>query len=257
MSLAGKVAIVSGSSSGIGAAVVQELSRRGATVAINYPFPSERDNAESVLKTLAPDTKAIIVEADLSSYEGPKILAQTVADAFSKIDILVNNAGVVLPAEVDDPDDSVIANVWDQTVNLNGRGVLLLTREVLKYLSPQNSRIVNIASGISRAPAPKQTIYAGSKGMVEAFTRCWARELPRKYGCTVNAVAPGPVGTQALYSAPQAVIDDLKPVIENTPVASRLAKPEEIAWTVAMLCEEEAGWLNGTYIPVAGGIVLG
>jgi NAD(P)-dependent dehydrogenase (short-subunit alcohol dehydrogenase family) len=103
---------------------------------------------------------------------------------------------------------------------------------------------------------PEMTMYAGSKGMVETFTRVWARELPRKYGCTVNAVAPGPVGTEGLYASPQEVQDALKPTLEITPVAPRLGKPEEVAWMVATLCEGEAAWINGAFVPVTGGSTL-
>ncbi|KAM6506722.1 hypothetical protein FSOLCH5_013697 [Fusarium solani] len=256
MSLKGKVAIVSGSSAGIGAAIAKELSRRGATVAINYPFPGEKANADAVLQSLGPEATGIAVEADLSTYEGPKLLAKTVAEAFGKIDILVNNAGVVITSELDEPDDKVIERIWDSTVNLNGRGTFLLTRASLPYLSRENSRIINIASGISRAAGPKQSIYAGSKGMVESFTRCWAKDLPRKYGCTVNAVAPGPIETESLLATPQEVRDDLIPVIQNTPVAKRLGKPEEVAYTVAVLCEDQASWINGAWVPVTGGFLL-
>lgn len=255
MSLARKVAVVSGASAGIGAAIARELSKRGATVAINYPWPSEKGNAEKVLRSLGPQATAITVEADLSTYEGPKVLAKTVADKFGHIDILVNNAGVVLPVDIGTDTDEEVEKVWDSTMNLNGRGVFLLTRAVLKHLRPENSRIINIASAISHSTQPKQDIYGGSKGMVEAFTRFWAKELPRKYGCTVNAVAPGPVETEALLAARQDILDDIGPILAMTPVASRLAKPEEIAWTVAMLCDEGAGWINGAWIPVTGGIV--
>ncbi|KAM6529351.1 Hypothetical protein NCS54_00888200 [Fusarium falciforme] len=256
MSLQGKVAIVSGSSAGIGAAIAKELSGRGATVAINYPFPSEKANADAVLQSFGPEATAIAVEADLSTFEGPKLLVKAVTEAFGKIDILVNNAGVVITSELDEPDDKVISEIWDKTINLNGRGVLLLTRACLPYLRGQNSRIINIASGISRAAGPKQSIYAGSKGIVESFTRCWAKDLPPKYGCTVNAVAPGPIGTESLLSTPQEVQDDLIPVIQNTPVAKRLGKPEEVAYTVAVLCEDKASWINGAWIPVTGGFLL-
>ncbi|UPL02984.1 hypothetical protein LCI18_013918 [Fusarium solani-melongenae] len=239
MSLQGKVAIVSGSSAGIGAAIAKELSGRGATVAINYPFPSEKANADAVLQSFGPEATAITVEADLSTFEGPKLLVKAVTEAFGKIDILVNNAGVVITSELDEPDDKVISKIWDKTINLNGRGVLLLTR-----------------AGISRAAGPKQSIYAGSKGIVESFTRCWAKDLPPKYGCTVNAVAPGPIETESLLSTPQEVQDDLIPVIQNTPVAKRLGKPEEVAYTVAVLCEDKASWINGAWIPVTGGFLL-
>ncbi|KIX08711.1 uncharacterized protein Z518_03368 [Rhinocladiella mackenziei CBS 650.93] len=255
-SLAGKVAIVSGSSSGIGAATARELSKRGASVVINYPFPSERPRAEKVLHGLPGQSKSILVEADLSTLTGPQVLASAAAAEFGRIDILVNNAGISAHSIIDGPDDGEIAKIWDTVVNVNGRGTMLLTRATLKHLSRRHSRIINICSTTSRNPDPDMTIYAGSKGMIESFTRCWARDLPRKYGCTVNAVAPGPVATEAMLAAPADFLQMVAKNNESVPVASRMAKPEEIAWAVATLCEEGAGWLNGLYVPVAGGGTL-
>lgn len=256
-SLTGKVAVVSGSSSGIGAAVARELSQRGAHVAINYPFPSEKANAEAVLNSLSSkSTTSIIVEADLSTESGPQHLADTVARHFGKIDILVNNAGLGLFCSLDEPDDKKILEIWDRVTSLNVRGAMLLTRAVLTHLSPKNARIVNICSSTSRNPEHNMTIYAGSKGMIESFTRAWARELPRKYGCTVNAVAPGPVATPQMLTGPAAILESVTSQFNTVPVAPRMANPEEIAWTVASLCEEGASWLNGLYIPVTGGQTL-
>ncbi|PGG95203.1 hypothetical protein AJ79_10195 [Helicocarpus griseus UAMH5409] len=255
-SLAGKVALVSGSSAGIGKAVVQKLSQRGASVVINYPYPREEPRARSVLESLGPHASAIIVEANLSTTDGPRILAETTANTFGKIDILVNNAGIMIPTYTDEPDDAKVEQAFEKVVNLNGRGTFLLTRAVLKYLTKGNSRIVNIASCVSRNPGADSSVYAGSKGMVEAFTRTWTRELSSKYGCTVNAIAPGPVSTETFCAAPASVQEQLRPMIEQTPSAPRAATPQEVAWTVAMLCEEEANWINGVYIPVAGGSTL-
>lgn len=223
---------------------------------INYPFPSEKRRAEKILNSLPGTSESIIVEADLSTLKGPKTLAAVAAMKFGHIDILVNNAGINAHSILDSPDDDEFAQIWDKVVNVNGRGTLLLTRATLEYLSARNSRIINICSTTSRDPDPDMSIYAGSKGMIESFTRCWARDLPRKYGCTVNAVAPGPVATEAMLSTPADFQGLVRKRMEATPVADRMAKPEEIAWTVAMLCEEGAGWLNGLYVPVAGGGTL-
>ncbi|KAF4467247.1 hypothetical protein FALBO_5879 [Fusarium albosuccineum] len=251
--LAGKVALISGSSAGLGAAIARELFSRGASVVINYPNPSEKANADKVLESLGVPSRAVSVEADLSTPEGPRILADAAAEVFGKIDILVNSAGINRPTFLDDPDDAKVEKTWHDIVHLNGRGVFFLTREVLKHLSRENSRIINIGSSVSRTPGPESSIYAGTKGLVEVYTHCWASELPRKYGRTVNAVAPGPVGTDAFYAAPGFVREALQPMVDATPVASRVGTPEEIAWVVATLAEEKAGWINGAYIPVSGG----
>ncbi|EEU33576.1 uncharacterized protein NECHADRAFT_56470 [Fusarium vanettenii 77-13-4] len=251
--LAGKVALISGSSAGLGAAIARELFSRGASVVINYPNQSEKANADNVLKSLGEPSRAVAVEADLSTPEGPRVLADAAAKAFGKMDILVNSAGINRPTFLDDPDDAKVEKTWHDIVYLNARGVFFLTRAVLKHLSHENSRIINIGSSVSRTPGPESSIYAGTKGLVEVYTQCWASELPRKYGCTVNAVAPGPVGTDAFLAAPSAVREALQPMIDATPVAARVGTPEEIAWVVATLAEEKAGWINGAYIPVSGG----
>lgn len=252
--LTDKVAIVSGSSMGIGAGVARALSNKGAFVVINYPNEQEQPNALKVQESLP--NKSIIVQADLASLEGTQHLAAATVAEFGKIDILVNNAGVATPLPFDHPDDAEFDRAWDRVMNLNGKGTAQLTRAVLRHLSPSNSRIINIGSGVSRNPDPGQSIYAGSKGMIESLTRCWARELPRKYGCTVNLVAPGPVATEGFLAAPAFVHEALKPMIDSTPMASRPASTEEVAWAVAMLCEDEAGWINGVYLPVTGGSTL-
>lgn len=258
--LDGKVALVSGSSSGIGAAIARQLASRGAAVIINYPHPSEEACARAVLNSL-PETcpsrgKSIMVEADLSTLEGPKKLSAAASAAFGSVDILVNNAGRSATINLAEASDDDFHEAWQEMVSLNCRGTLLLTRAVLPFLSGAGSRIVNVGSSTSRDPDPDMSIYAGTKGMVESFTRCWARDLPRKYGCTVNTVAPGPVATEGLLNAPPGFLDGLWAKSESVPAGPRFARPEEVAWVVAELCDEKAAWLNGLYIPVTGGSTL-
>lgn len=251
--LAGKVALISGSSLGIGAAIARELYRNGASVAINYPDPSDKANADKVLQGFDNPHRAIAIEADLSTLEGPRALAEAAAKAFGKIDILVNSAGINRQVLLDDPDDAKVEAAWHDTANLNGRGVFLLTRAVLKHLSREHSRIINIGSTATQAPSPAGSAYGGSKAMMHYYTQCWAAELAPKYGCTVNAVAPGPVGTETFYATPSFILEALQPVIDSTPAGKRVGKPDEVAWLVARLCQEEAGWINGAYIPINGG----
>lgn len=254
--LKGKVAIVSGASSGIGAAIARELSSQGAHVVINYPFPSEQSRANKVLESLEGKAKSIAVEADISTTTGPIELVERTVREFGHIDIVVNNAGISSLIELDAADEAAFLQTWNAVVNTNARGTLLLTRAALKHLSKTNSRIVNICSAASRNPEPHMSIYSGSKGMIESFTRTWARELPRKYGCTVNAVAPGPVSTEAVEAAPPEIQKMLHDSTLFTPTGPRMAKPYEIAYVVAMLCHEKASWVNGAYIPVSGGMTL-
>jgi NAD(P)-dependent dehydrogenase (short-subunit alcohol dehydrogenase family) len=183
--LQGKVAVVTGSSSGIGAAIARELASRGASVVINYPYVSLEQQGESILEIL--DTPGISVQADLSTVEGPKQLIDTTVKKYGRIDILINNASVAIfkPLEL------AILDEWDRVVKLNGRGYLLTTQSALPHLS-NPSRIINITSSDCRFPSPTHSQYTGTKGMQDAFTKVWAKELPPKYGCTVNSVIPGP-----------------------------------------------------------------
>jgi NAD(P)-dependent dehydrogenase (short-subunit alcohol dehydrogenase family) len=165
--LTGKVAIVSGSSSGIGAAIVRELSARGAFTVVNYPFSKLQVEAQILVSSLP--SPAIVVEADMSSVSAPEKLVNAAVSQWGKIDIIVNCAGLAInkPFEEQNLDD------WDLLVNVNGRGTFLLTQACLPHLTKGSGRIVNIVSISARGPPPNQTIYAGTKGMCDSFTKCW------------------------------------------------------------------------------------
>lgn len=248
--LEGRVAVVSGSSSGIGKAIAVELASRGAHVAINYPFPSLQSEADAVVASLP--TKSIAVCADMGTTDGPSKLVQGAVQAFGKVDFVVNNAALA----VNKPFEEQTLEDWDRLVNINGRGTFLLTQAALPFMSQPGGRIVNICSASSRGPPPMQTIYAGTKGMVDSFTKCWAKELPRKYGCTVNAVSPGPTRTEGFASAGEEVMKILQPTIDAIPVASRMGEASEIAYAVAFLCEERARWINGVHLHANGGLIV-
>ena len=246
--LEGKVAVISGSSSGIGKAIAVELSSRGAKVAINYPYDMLQSEAEAVVKSLP--SASIAVCADMGTTTGPSKLVQETTRAFGKIDIVINNAALA----VNKPFEDQTMGDWDKLVNINGRGTFLLTQSALPHLTTPGGRIVNICSASSRGPPPMQTIYAGTKGMVDSFTRCWAKELPRKYGCTVNAVSPGPTRTEGFSAAGEEVMKILQPTIDAIPVAARMGESSEIAFAVAFLCEERARWINGVHLHANGGL---
>ncbi|PVH83857.1 3-oxoacyl-reductase [Cadophora sp. DSE1049] len=251
--MVGKVALVTGSSAGIGAAAAIELSRRGANLAIHYRSEKEKKAALATQARLSPSTKSIIVETDLSTLEGPAMLVNAVVTEFGHIDYLVNNAAAFAPAVT-----LVDINVKDLEIAfaVNSRAVLLVTQEALKHFSKKDCRIVNITSTNAMDPVFGTTVYAGTKAMVDSFTRSWAKELPRDYGCTVNSVAPGPIATENLLAAPAKFLDKAQKDASATPVAPRLGKPEELGWTIATLCEPQASWLNGLRINCNGGLTL-
>lgn len=245
-----KIAVVSGSSSGIGAEIGRELAFRGANVVLNYPFPGLREEAEKLAASLP--TKSIAVEADISTIEGPRNLVDAAVKEFGRIDILVNNAALA----VNKPFEEQTLDDWDLLVNLNGRGTFLLTQNTLSHLPKHGGRIVNIVSISSREAPPMQTIYAGSKGMVDSFTKVWAKELPPKYGVTVNAVSPGPTMTEGFAQAGEEFMAKVQLVIDKTPVGARLGRTQEIAFAVGFLCEPRASWVNGTHLMANGGIYI-
>lgn len=249
--LAGKVAIVTGANTGIGAAVAQELSSRGASIVLNYPFASLTSEAEAVVASLPTASNSIAVEADLSTETGPqKLIDAAVARYNNPIHILVNNAGLA----VNKPLSEQTLEDWNLLVNLNSRAVFLLVQALLPHLPSTDGRIVNICSISARAAPPLQTIYAGTKGMVDSMTRVWAKELPPKYGCTVNAVSPGPTMTAGFAAAGDDFMKAMKPVMDSTPVGARMARPEEIAFAVGFLCEPRASWINGLHLNASGGL---
>lgn len=167
--LAGKVAIVSGSSSGIGAAIIRELSSRGANAVINYPFPDLQAEADAVIASLQSPSSAISVEADMSQVDSAQKLVDAAVTEWGRLDIIVNCVALA----VNKPLEEQTLEDWDLLVNINGRGTFLLTKAALPHLTKGSGRIVNIASISARGPPPNQTIYAGTKGMVDSFTKCW------------------------------------------------------------------------------------
>lgn len=260
--LTDKVAIVTGSNTGIGAAIARELASRGASIVITYPFASLLSEAEQVVSSLPTASTSIAVQADLGTETGPQSLVDAAVAKYGRVDILVNNAALAVNKQFAEQtlDD------WDTLVNLNGRGVFLLTQAVLPHLpkpddkgapsSPAGGRIVNICSISARAAPAMQTIYAGTKGMVDSFTRVWAKELPPRHGCTVNAVSPGPTMTEGFAAAGPEFMRAMQPVMDQTPVGARVARPEEIAYAVGFLCEPRASWINGLHLVASGGLLI-
>ncbi|KAL4742466.1 hypothetical protein BDV11DRAFT_211151 [Aspergillus similis] len=248
--LSGKVAIVTGSSSGIGAAIVRELSSRGAHTVVSYPFPALKTEADALISSLPSSSIAVL--GDMSQIETPQKHVDAAVAEWNHVDILVNCVGLA----VNKPLEDHTLEDWDLIVNVNGRGTFLMTKAVLPHLTKGSGRIVNIASISARGPPPNQTIYAGSKGMVDSFTKCWAKELPPRYGCTVNSVSPGPTKTEGFAAAGEAQMKILQPIIDQTPVAPRMAQPDEIAYAVAFLCEERARWINGAHLIASGGLFI-
>jgi len=242
--LTDKVAIVTGASRGIGAAIAARLAADGARTIVNYRR-SERAANEVVESIRKQGGDAIAVRADISELDQvPRLFDQTLKH-FGRLDILVNNAAFSERRTLDEVDLDHFARHF----TLNVRGLLFAMQHAAKHLTA-GGRIINITSGIVRARVAGSAVYAGSKAAVEAFTRCIAAELgPR--GITVNSLAPGVTDTDMLQqSVPEPV---QKALISQTPLG-RLGTPQDIAEAVAFLASDESRWITGEVIGANGGL---
>ncbi|KAK8163024.1 hypothetical protein IWX90DRAFT_260536 [Phyllosticta citrichinensis] len=248
LTLANKVAIVSGASRGIGASIALELANRGAKVALTYTSESSAKSTDELvaeINNLGNGAQALSIRANLRELDAPaKIVSETVAAFGESIDILVNNAAVDKVKKLEEltPED------FDEVFHLNVRGVLLLTQAVVPRLRAPG-RILNISSTGARVAVPNCTVYMASKGALESLTRGLAQELG-PLGHTVNAVAPGPVETDMMNRAPASTIEHLK---ATTPIG-RLGRPDDIAGIVGFLAEESSRWVTGQTIAAGGGL---
>jgi 3-oxoacyl-[acyl-carrier protein] reductase len=244
--LTGKVAVVSGASKGIGAAIAEELAGEGASVIVNYSSSKlQADEVVSRIKASGGSAKA--VHADLSKAGEAKQLIDAALKEFGRVDILVNNAGVydfVPLAQIDDKH-------FDRIFDLNVKGVLFATQAAANAFGDNGGSVINISSVVSQSAVPTASVYSATKAAVDSFTRTLAAELgPRKV--RVNSVLPGPVeteGTQAM-----AGFEQLRSTfVPQTPLG-RIGQPRDIATVVSFLASEQAGWITGQVIPVAGGL---
>jgi 3-oxoacyl-[acyl-carrier protein] reductase len=247
MNFSGKSALVTGSSSGIGAAIAQELAAGGAKIALHY-----RGNAQGA-ETIAAAIRSTgvtcaIYQADVSDAEQAANLVKQVQSDLGSLDILVNNAGTTR--------DTLLMSMkeedWDAVIDTNLKSVYTVTRAALRgMLKNRWGRIINISSVVGLTGQAGQSNYAASKAGIIGFTKSLAREVASR-NITVNAVAPGFI--------PTALTDVLneeqrKTIISNAPI-KRMGTPEEIAWAVAFLAAERSGFITGQVLTVDGGLVM-
>ncbi|KAF8157827.1 hypothetical protein B0H34DRAFT_430794 [Crassisporium funariophilum] len=249
-SLSGKVAVVTGSSRSIGAAIAKCLAEEGANVVVNYV--NDAKAADEVVQSIKSQGKggAIAVKANASTLEGGKFLIDEAVKAFGKIDILVLNAGVMGNKTLSQVDETY----FDDHINTNVKVPLFMAQAVAPILPSPGGRIIFFSSSLTGASTvlPNALVYLASKGAVEQISRVLAKELGGR-GITVNTVSPGPVDTTLFREGkPQNVIDM---IAKQNPVG-RLGEPGDIAPLVAFLASDAARWINGQNIRANGGFVV-
>jgi len=249
MELAGKVALVTGASRGMGEAIALKLASLGSKVVVNYVAieASNKVDADNLVESIISlGGEAMSIEADIRDSEAVKGMVEQVTDKWSKIDILVNNAGISRDTLLLRMSD----DAWDDVINTNLRGAYLCTKFALRSMMRQEwGRIINIASVSGIVGNIGQSNYAASKGGLIAFTKSVAREMGSR-NITVNAVAPGYIITGMTDKLPSERKDAILAMIP----LQRFGQPEDVAELVAFLATDRAGYITGQAITIDGGL---
>lgn len=243
--LAGRTAIVTGGSRGIGAAVARRLAADGARVAVVYR--SQRSEADAVVESIRrTGAQALAVQADVADAASINAMVTTVREAFGAIDILVNNAGIL----EGQPVGNITPASFDAQFRTNTLSTIVVTQAVLPHVPAHGGRIINVSSSLVYRPRAGLSVYAASKAAVSALTHAFALELG-PHNITVNAVAPAMTRTDMTAPIPDEVKTRMR---ESTPLG-RLAEPEDIADAVAFLASDDARWITGRTLKTDGGFI--
>lgn len=243
--LDGKIAIVTGSSKGIGAGIAERLAADGASIIVNYSRSAD-DAARVVDRIVTAGGRAFAIKADISKPAEIQPFVDAAVRHFGKLDILVNNAGVY---KVDSL-DTLTPESFDEHYNLNVRGLLLTTQAAARVL-PEGGVIVNISSGLAKSPYPMVHVYCSTKGAVDTLTRSLAMELgPRRI--RVVGIAPGFTATEGNAESAKQMTDFL---VAKT-LLGRVGLPADIAAAVSYAVSDDAGWVTGSTIDIAGGMIF-
>jgi 3-oxoacyl-[acyl-carrier protein] reductase len=245
-SLQGKVALVTGASKGIGAAIARELAARGASVAVNYS--GSKAAAEKVVADIqAAGGKAIAVQANVSEPSTIQPLIDAVVTQFGPIDILVNNAGIYEFGAL----EAITPEHFHKQFNINVLGLLLVTQAAVAKFNPAGGSIINIGSVVGKMSFPNAAVYSATKGAVDSITVSLSKELGAKK-IRVNALNPGVVETEGTHAAGFIGTDFEKQAGAETPLG-RIGQPQDIATAAAFLASSDSGWLSGQTIYASGG----
>ena len=243
--LTGKVAVVTGASKGIGAAIAKSLGAAGAFVVVNYA--SDKSGADKAVDAITKaGGKAVAVKGDVSKPSDAEAIIDAAIKTYGKLDVLVNNSGVyeMLPLEAITPEH------FHKQFDTNVLGLLLVSQAAVKHL-PKGGSIINIGSLVSRITPPMSAVYSATKGAVDVITGVLSLELGSK-GIRVNSLNPGLVETEGTHSAGFIGSEFEKGAAAGTPLG-RIGQPHDIATAAVLLASDDAGWINGQLINAAGG----
>jgi len=246
--LAGKVAIVTGASKGIGASIAKHLAAEGAAVVVNYS--SSKQGADIVVAEIVRGGgRAVAVQANVSQKADIDRLFAETKQAFGQLDILVNNAGIYEFS----PLENVTPAHFHKQFDLNVLGLILTTQEAVKHFNPAGGSVVNISSIVSGTfAAPNGSVYSATKASVDAVTRSLSKELGSRK-IRVNAVNPGMIETEGFHAAGIAESDMRKQVEAQTPLG-RIGQPQDIAPAVVFFASDDASWITGESLYISGGL---
>jgi 3-oxoacyl-[acyl-carrier protein] reductase len=244
--LAGKVAVVTGASKGIGAGIAKALAAEGASVVVNYA--SSKAGADAVVKSItAAGGKAVVVGGDVAKASEAQGIIDAAIKNYGRLDVLVNNSGVYEFA----PIEAVTEEQFHKIFNINVLGLLLVTQAAAKHLG-EGASIINIGSVVSSLTPPASSVYTGTKGAVDAITGVLAKELgPRKI--RVNAINPGMVETEGVHAAGFIGSDFEKGAVAQTPLG-RIGQVDDIATVATFLASDDSKWITGELIRAGGGL---
>ena len=245
--LTGKVAVVTGASKGIGAAIAKQLAVEGAAVVVNYA--SSKTGADNVVREITSSGgKAIAVQGDMSKKADIERLFAETKRVFDAVDILVNNAGIYEFASL----EAITEEHFHKQINVNVLGPILAAQAAVKLFGPSGGSIVNVSSIVSSLAVPNAAVYSATKGAVDALTRSLAKELgPRKI--RVNAINPGMVETEGFHAAGIAG-SDMQKEVEAQTALGRIGQPQDIAALALFLASSDSGWITGETFVISGGM---
>ena len=245
--LAGKVAVVTGASKGIGASIAKHLAAEGASVVVNYA--SSKAGADKVVAEITgAGGKAVAVQGDVSRKSDIERMFADTKKTFGRLDVLVNNAGIYEMG----PLEQVTEEHFHKQFNLNVLGLLLTTQEALKYFSPDGGSVINISSLVSENPFPNASVYSATKGAVDAVTISLAKELGARK-IRVNSINPGMIETEGVRAAGLLETEFPKQVVSQTPLG-RIGQPQDIGKVAAFFASDDSGWVTGETLLITGGM---